>query len=408
MQSGAGALLDGSLRTHALRLTRVWASWLETQSGDRYQLPVRDLPVRDLVVRSWERTRALGVDPEQGQAPEPLALAEVERRRQASGLGPVVDVLRTALMAGMADTQQVMIVTDPDAVVLWREAANPVRHRADRLGFTIGARWSERSVGTNAIGTALADDAPVQLFAAEHFVKSHHAWTCAASPVRDPRTGVVLGIVNVSGPAATFHPMTMALVSTAARLAESTLWCAHEQRLGALRQVAAPILARIDGPGLVIDDHGWVAAVSGLPPCERVAAPAPGEPVAVHGLGACWPEPVPGGWLLRAGHGASRSAVTLRLVRAGPQMRLHVTTAGPQGELCWEQAISPRHVDIVTALGRHPDGLDAAGLAGVLYGDPTRVVTVRAEMARLRRVLGGLMLARPYRLASGVVLATAD
>ncbi|MDN5796889.1 MAG: GAF domain-containing protein [Intrasporangium sp.] len=403
MHPADGALLDGSLRARALQLTHGWASWLETQSGDRPQLPVRDL-----VVRSWERTRALGVDPEQGQAPEPLAVDEVERRRRASGLEPVVGVLRASLTAGAGEAQQVMIITDPDAVVLWREASNPVKHRADRLGFTIGARWSERSVGTNAIGTALADDAPTQLFAAEHFVKSHHAWTCAASPVRDPHTGTLLGIVNVSGPAATFHPMTMALVSTAARLAESTLWCAHEQRLTALRQVAAPILARIDGPGLVVDDEGWVAAVSGMPPRDRVAAPEAGQPMALGGIGACWPEPVPGGWLLRAGTGLDRSVVRLRLANDGQRARLHVTTVGPRGELRWEQAISPRHVDIVTALGRHPEGLDAAGLADAVYGDATRVVTVRAEVARLRRVLGGLMLARPYRFAPQVALDPAD
>lgn len=403
MHTGEAALQAGTLRAQALQFTRVWASWLEAESGSR-----PDPLIRSLVVRSWERTRALGVDPEQGRAPEPLSLGEVERRRRASGLVPVIDVLRSSLLARATDAQHVMIVTDPEAVVLWREASNPAKHRADRLGFTIGARWSEQSVGTNAIGTALADGAPVQLFAAEHFVKSHHQWTCAASPLRDPRSGCLLGIVNVSGPAASFHPLTMALVSTAARLAEATLWRTHEQRLAILRQVAAPILARIDGPALVVDEQGWVAAVSGLSPRERVVAPTPGDPMAVDGAGLCWPEPVPGGWLIRPASGAGRSAITLRLGGEGHQTRLHVTALGPHGELCWDQAISPRHVDILTALAVHPEGLDAAGLAAAVYGDATPVVTVRAEMARLRRVLGGLMLARPYRLAPGVLLDPGD
>ena len=46
-------------------------------------------------------------------------------------------------------------------------------------------------------------------------------------------TGVLLGIVDVSGPALTLHPTITALVETAVRLAESQLWRHHEQRLDA-------------------------------------------------------------------------------------------------------------------------------------------------------------------------------
>lgn len=47
-------------------------------------------------------------------------------------------------------------------------------------------------------------------------------------------------------------------------------------------------------------------------------------------------------------------------------------------------------------------GLDASGLSDALYGDREHLVTVRAEMSRLRRSLGGLLLARPYRIAPDV------
>ena len=36
-------------------------------------------------------------------------------------------------------------------------------------------------VGTNAIGTALAEAAPVQLFSAEHFEQAQHPWYCTAA-----------------------------------------------------------------------------------------------------------------------------------------------------------------------------------------------------------------------------------
>jgi transcriptional regulator of acetoin/glycerol metabolism len=44
-----------------------------------------------------------------------------------------------------------------------------VRAKAADINFTEGALWSEEGAGTNAIGTALAADHAVEIFASEHF-----------------------------------------------------------------------------------------------------------------------------------------------------------------------------------------------------------------------------------------------
>jgi hypothetical protein len=358
--------------------------------------------IRSLVARSWQRVRAQGVDPEHGEPVGPLAADEVERRRSGSPLQRVLPELRAALTSVAEDARHVMVVTDADGILLWREGANRVRHRADALGFTEGADWSEASVGTNAIGTALAEGAPVQLFAAEHFVRSHHVWTCTACPVHDPRTGELLGVVDVSGPAETIHPTTVALVGTAVKLAEASLWRQHEVRLDALRGVAAPLLSAVPGAGLVVDDHGWVAAVTGMPSIERVAAPRADRPLAVHGVGLCLPEPVPGGWLLRSADAgaASSGGLTLTLDLAAGRPRAVV-----DGSARWVHPLSTRHAELLVLLARAgARGLDAGALSAALYGDRDHLVTVRAEMSRLRRGLGGLLLARPYRIADEVAV----
>jgi hypothetical protein len=358
--------------------------------------------IRSLVARSWQRVRAQGVDPEHGEPAGPLAADQVERRRSGSPLQRVLPELRAALTSVAEDARHVMVVTDADGILLWREGANRVRHRADALGFTEGADWSEASVGTNAIGTALAEGAPVQLFAAEHFVRSHHVWTCTACPVHDPRTGELLGVVDVSGPAETIHPTTVALVGTAVKLAEASLWRQHEVRLDALRGVAAPLLSTVPGAGLVVDDHGWVAAVTGMPSIERVAVPRADRPLAVHGVGLCLPEPVPGGWLLRSADAGSAASggLTLTLDLAAGRPRAIV-----DGSARWVHPLSTRHAELLVLLARAGTaGLDAGALSTALYGDRDHLVTVRAEMSRLRRGLGGLLLARPYRIADEVAV----
>jgi hypothetical protein len=311
--------------------------------------------------------------------------------------------LRASLTAVAEDARHVMVVTDADGVLLWREGSTRVRRRADALGFTEGARWTEGAVGTNAIGTALAEDAPVQIFSAEHFVRTHHGWTCTACPVHDPRSGELLGVVDVSGPAETVHPTTVALVGTAVKLAEASLWRCHEQRLDALRSVATPVLAAASGPGLVVDDHGWVAAVRGLPHVDRVAAPTADGPVPVHGLGLCIPEPVPGGWLLRpASSGRSALRLTLELDVRPP--RAVVT-----GTNVWMHPLSTRHAEVLLLLARAGRaGMDAAALSQALYGQVGSLVTIRAEVSRLRKAIGGVVLARPYRLAPEVEVVLPD
>ena len=64
--------------------------------------------------------------------------------------------------------------------------------------------------------------------------------------------------------------------------------------------------------------------------------------------------------------------------------------------------LSPRHSEILTLLALHSEGLTAEELALEIYGANVKAVTIRAEMSRLRRLLGCLLLAHPYRLVADV------
>jgi len=63
------------------------------------------------------------------------------------------------------------------------------------------------------------------------------------------------------------------------------------------------------------------------------------------------------------------------------------------------RTLSQRHSEILLLLAAHPQGLTAEQLAVELHVDDLPLVTVRAEMSRLRGVLGDLAPeSRPYRL----------
>lgn len=361
---------------------------------------------RSVIGESWDRARQAGVQPDSDTSDPVLDVANLQERRAESGLSDLLEPLMHHLDTLIVDGENILVVADAQGQVLWRNGVNRVLHRADRLGFTEGACWAENAVGTNAIGTALASGRAVQVFSAEHFVRSHHEWTCAGAPIHDPRTGSVLGVVDVSGPAATIHPTTLALVDTVARLAQAQLREAHRARLDELRAVAAPILARSAGPAFAVDAFGWVAALDGVEPRARL--PFPRVPSAgrhhLTGIGDCDLEPMPGGWLVRVAATDSAPEQIVVELLAGPEPQVRVTGAAGS----WVHRPSPRHAQLLRLLAENPDGLSAAQVAAQLFGGAAQRITARSEMSRLRKHLGGLLAANPYRFADGVRVTVHD
>jgi hypothetical protein len=381
-------------RSYAMLLSEVYDA---TMAGTRG--PARP---RDVIADSWNRLLGKGIDPESHHPPD-VDSSGLDALRQTSGLFAVLDDVSRGLDSVIEGGDNILVVADARGRVLWRYGSPRVLGNADRLGFVEGAQWNESAVGTNAIGTALASHRAVQVFSAEHFLRSHHAWTCAGAPIKDPRTGQVVGVVDVSGPAATVHPTTIALVDLVARLAESQLREVHDRTLNRLRTVAAPILARVGRPALAVDQDGWVAAVDSLPPHRRIMLPDNGVPgrAWIPSLGPCDVETLPGGWLVRLAQDVDDAPVPSQItldLRDGTALDV----VGQFGQ--WRRDISPRHAEILYVLATHRQGRSAQELADDLYGDRSRVVTVRAEMSRLRRQFVGLVLGKPYRFPATAVV----
>jgi hypothetical protein len=78
-----------------------------------------------------------------------------------------------------------------------------------------------------------------------------------------------------------------------------------------------------------------------------------------------------------------------------------------EGDVVWRHRLTPRQAQLLVLLMRAgPAGLDAFALSAAVFGDREHAVTVRAEVSRLRRRMGGVLLARPYRIAPNIDLVT--
>lgn len=114
----------------------------------------------------------------------------------------------------------------------------------------------------------------------------------------------------------------------------------------------------------------------------------------VDGSGVVTAVEVPGGWLL-APTGESDGDVPDPLLRLEPHQCRFAISADPSDI----HTITGRRAAILSYLAEHPAGTSARDLAAAVYGREDGEVAVRAEISRINKELGPVVLGRPYRLA---------
>ena len=180
---------------------------------------------RPMILESWQRCRALDVNP--GRRYAPLAIA---RETQLDHLREVNELLIRATRSAMshltdflAGSGYVIVLSDAKGCLLDVIGDVAIRRRLARIDFVPGGDWSEAAAGTNAIGTALADGHIVQLMAAEHYCDGWQDLTCTAAPIHHPLTGEIIGVLDVTGDYRLIRPFLTNSLAAAALEAEQRM-----------------------------------------------------------------------------------------------------------------------------------------------------------------------------------------
>jgi transcriptional regulator of acetoin/glycerol metabolism len=170
------------------------------------------------ITASWRRclTRH-GLSPEQKR--EPIRLTDAEFQDVLGQAGHVVEEASSELdwlfgMVGKAGC--CLVFTDNNGVVLDRRGLSGEDKQFRDLGLWTGAVWSEASVGTNGIGTALADGRMVTVFREQHFLSSNIGLSCTTAPVRDHK-GNIIAAIDISTARRDATEMIMPVLAQAAR-----------------------------------------------------------------------------------------------------------------------------------------------------------------------------------------------
>jgi hypothetical protein len=173
------------------------------------------------LLASWRRSSAW-VSPEVKAAPVDGSDRAIDEWRHSpvhAGLTKTEgDVRRMA-----EDGDLIAAVTDRTGRIVWTHGSPVMQRKAEQVNFVPGGRWDEASVGTNALALALRTGRPATVYSAEHFSRAVHGWVCYSVPLSDPRSGDVLGVLDLSTTWDRAHPLAMGTAQLLARMVTAAM-----------------------------------------------------------------------------------------------------------------------------------------------------------------------------------------
>ena len=217
------------------------------------------VPTQNFVVASWLRSQQHGINPTGRSAPIVATGSAIHalRRRHAEFLAAAAGVF--AHVGEMfSGSGSMLLLTNTDGVILDAVGDRHTLEQGEDIHLTPGGDWREGAIGTNGIGTALATGRPAQVHASEHFCEGIKAWTCAAAPVFEPGTGVMLGVVDISGPPSTYQRNNLSLAISTAQQIEMVLAARAARERMRLLEVCLERLSEADVDGMIAIDRTGV------------------------------------------------------------------------------------------------------------------------------------------------------
>jgi len=174
--------------------------------------------VPGVVAASWQRSFSAGVDAATSQAAYQDDLDLTGRLMRSAA--PVI----ARLSDEMSEMPLSIVLTDYRARILSRsETDRTIGTLLDKVSLAPGFSYAEGSVGTNGIGTVLESGQPLYIVGPEHFHEQLQPFACAGSPIRDPATGRVEGVLDISCLTEHSSPLMHSLVRSAAHDIERNL-----------------------------------------------------------------------------------------------------------------------------------------------------------------------------------------
>ncbi|KOU18941.1 SpoIIE family protein phosphatase [Streptomyces sp. WM6368] len=206
--------------------------------------------VRSPILSSWQRSRLLGLSPDQSELPFKGDFDPDAALLRAAG--PVLDRLEVIF----AGSRTNISLADGHGMVLARRfGEKSMVKQLPPIQILPGFVFAEQFAGTNGIGLTLAERRLCQVYGAEHFAERSQSSACTAIPLRDQLSGHIEGVLCLGYPYTEADPALIPVVRKAAEAIERRLMEQSSARERGLLQayLDAARLARTGEHG--VDGH---------------------------------------------------------------------------------------------------------------------------------------------------------
>ncbi len=180
--------------------------------------------LRPAIAESWRRCLANGLDPRHAPKPERLSAAALEKARDlyATVRNLAIPEMQ-ALHHQLGVNRSVLVFAAPDGVLLDSLMSESLRSEIEAFGIIPGSIWSESKLGTNALGTAIASQARIDVRGPEHFFADHNGLSCMTAPIFAPDRSLA-AVLDASCAVDSYAPHARSALALAAAQIEAQLF----------------------------------------------------------------------------------------------------------------------------------------------------------------------------------------
>lgn len=177
---------------------------------------------QEIIKRSHKRSKGYGIETTQTYPAKVLKGNDFNYQINLNkDLIEVTAPIIKKLLNAIKESGFIIVLTDSKGLILLVFGDDDTIKLAADLQMKPGAFMNEESIGTNAMGTAIAENLSVQITANEHYISAYHNWTCSAAPIHFENE--IIGTLNLTGIAENIHPHTLGLIIAAVDAIEFNL-----------------------------------------------------------------------------------------------------------------------------------------------------------------------------------------
>ncbi len=179
---------------------------------------------QSVIADSWSRCIGYGLDHD--HEPAPVNLSSQQRDALENGYEVLLSTTETEVLPYydniMSNSRCLILLADSEARVLKGWGDQRITESHLRPWFNAGANWHERYAGTNAIGTSIATQSPIQVQRNEHFLKLNRSIISSAAPIFDTDRQLV-GVLSAFSDAYLPQAHTLGMVRLLSQSVENRL-----------------------------------------------------------------------------------------------------------------------------------------------------------------------------------------